>query len=134
MTNISVDPLNPVYRSVDGVLFDQSLTHLIRCPGGFSGLYAISSTLTTLGAGAFYDCFALTNVTMPASITRIGDFAFNDCTDLAALAVGDGVTSSGAAAFSQCSALTNVTIGKSVMNIGDSAFYGRYRSCQSAAQ
>ena len=34
LSSITVDPLNPLYSSLDGVLFDKSQTTLIRCPGG----------------------------------------------------------------------------------------------------
>lgn len=40
LTNISVALQNPAYQSVDGVLFDHSLTRLIQCPGGFSSRIA----------------------------------------------------------------------------------------------
>jgi hypothetical protein len=61
-------------------------------------------------------------VTIPDSVTNIGDSAFWDCYGLTNALIGNGVTSIGAGAFNDCSGLTSVTIPSSVISIGDSAF------------
>ena len=73
---ITVDPSNPDFSSVDGVLFDQSLSTLIVCPMGKAGSYAIPSGVASIGFEAFWACTGLTNVTIPNSVTNIGNFAF----------------------------------------------------------
>jgi hypothetical protein len=123
LTNITVDPLNSMYSSASGVLFDKGQTTLIEYPGGLAGSYAVPSSVISIAEGAFYDCFGLTNVAIPDSVTSIGDFAFNGCTNLANVVIGNGVTVIEGGAFSQCTGLTNVAIGDNVISIGDSAFY-----------
>ena len=73
---------------------------------------------------AFYDCTSLEEVTIPDSVTTIGDSAFEDCTSLEEVTIGDSVTTIGDYAFLRCTSLTEVTIGESVTTIRDHAFSG----------
>lgn len=71
----------------------------------------------------FYGFQDLIRVTLPSSLTAIGDSAFSNCGSLMRLDIPDGVTSIGSSAFSGCSALASVSIPESVSSIGSSAFY-----------
>ena len=73
---------------------------------------------------AFYGCSGLASVTIPNSVTSIGDTAFSGCSGLASVNIPGSVTSIGACAFEECSGLTSVTIGNGVTSIGGMAFYG----------
>jgi hypothetical protein len=76
-----------------------------------------------IGEGAFdatYSNFKLTNVTIPKSVTSIGDNAFAN-NQLKSVAFNNGVKSIGNNAFSG-NLLTNVAIPQSVTSIGESAF------------
>ena len=75
-------------------------------------------------AGAFQNCTGLTSVTIPNSVTSIGENAFDGCIGLTSVTIPDSVTSIGTWAFSRCSGLTSVTIPDSVTSIGGWAFYG----------
>jgi hypothetical protein len=79
---IFVDPMNPVYSSVAGVLFNKSQTTLIFCPNGITGNYTIPDNVTGIGNSAFENCSGLTSVTFPGSVTSIGSQAFNGCKSL----------------------------------------------------
>ena len=72
---------------------------------------------------AFYNCTGLTSVTIPDSITSIGEYAFYKCGGLTSVTIPDSVTSIGDSAFRNCSGLTSVTIPDSVTTIGGGAFY-----------
>ena len=63
-------------------------------------------------------------VTLPASVTSIGNFAFLSCTSLASVTIPEGVTSIGSQAFYGCSSLASVTIPASLTSIGSMAFSG----------
>ena len=73
---------------------------------------------------AFYECWAVTSVTMPDNIVNIGDYAFYCCSGLTSVTIPDSVTSIGDSAFEGCSGLTSVTIPDSVASIGEWAFSG----------
>ena len=73
---------------------------------------------------AFQYCSNLTSVTIPDSVTTIGEVAFCACDKLTSVTIGDSVTTIGNFAFEDCFKLTSVTIGNSVTTIGDHAFYG----------
>lgn len=70
---------NPVYKTIDGVLFNRDGTKLIACPSGKSNTYTIPNNVITIESGAFEGCTGLISVTIPKSVTIIGEYAFYDC-------------------------------------------------------
>ena len=88
--SINVASDNPVYASLDGVLFDKTFTTLIQYPPAKSGSsYTIPNTVTTIGDFAFMGNINLTSITFPSSVTTIKSYAFYDSTNLA-LAIFNG--------------------------------------------
>lgn len=76
--------------------------------------------------GAFSNCYSLTSITIPSSVTSIGSSEFYYCYSLKSITIPSSVTSIGAQAFYNCTSLQSVTIPNSVTSIGDSAFYYCY--------
>ena len=96
--------------------------------GAFSGCSGLTSitipnSVTSIGDYAFDDCTGLTNITIPNRVTSISQGAFRGCTGLTSVTIPDSVTSIGYTAFWGCRSLTSVTIGNGVTSIGGSAFY-----------
>jgi hypothetical protein len=56
----------------------------------------------------FSGCFGLTRVTIPGSVTKIGDNAFSSDYSLTSITIPDSVTNIGASAFYFCTSLTEV--------------------------
>src|ERR1035437_7744005 len=84
-------------------------------------------SVTSIGDDAFnaydypqYGDF-FSSVTIPDSVTNIGEFAFYDCSSLTSVTIGTNVTSIGYGVFYYCG-LTSVTIPNSVTSIGQDAF------------
>ena len=82
----------------------------------------IPNSVTTIGDRAFDCCISLTSVTIPNSVTYIGFSAFGNCWDMTSVTIPNSVTSIGSYAFYKCVGLTSVTIPNSVTSIGAGAF------------
>ena len=87
----------------------------------------IDESVELIGSYAFQDCTSLTSVRIGNSVTSIGSMAFYDCDSLINVTIPDCVTSIGNYAFYRCTSLTSVSIGNNVTIIGDDAF----NSCDS---
>ena len=79
-------------------------------------------SVTSIGSWVFENCSNLTSVSIPSSVTSIGSSAFDGCSNLTSVSIPEGVTSIGDYAFNHCSSLTSITIPSSVTSIGESAF------------
>ena len=91
---------------------------------GSASAVTIPHSVTSIGNFAFSSCTSLTSVTIPNSVTSIGNSAFSRCESLTSVTIPDSVTSIGDYAFQFCRSLTSVTIPDSVTSIGDYAFFG----------
>ncbi len=122
MDGITVEPLNPAYSSLEGVLFNHERTTLLQYPGGKAGAYMIPDTVTTIGDCAFMQCDKLSSAGSPSSVTTIGGYAFYGCSGLTDFTIPEGVTSIGLLAFSGCTGVASFKIPASVISIGLAAF------------
>ena len=82
--------------------------------------FFIPNSITRIGRGAFaYPTnSSLKNISIPSSVTSIGDAAFSQCSSLSSIMIPSSVTSIGNMAFRGCSSLTNLVIPESVKTIG----------------
>ena len=87
------------------------------------GVITFDGCVTKIGSFAFQNCSSLTSVIIPNSVTSIGHSAFYECSSLASVTIPDSVTSIDSA-FWGCASLTSVIIPDSVTSIGSYAFWG----------
>lgn len=87
-----------------------------------------NSSLETIERAAFYGVKGLLRLEIPASLSRIGSAAFENCSGLSRLTVADNgaLVSIGAHAFNACASLEAVDFGENsiLSDIGEFAFAG----------
>ncbi|MBO5559545.1 leucine-rich repeat protein [Ruminococcus sp.] len=120
LTTINVDNKNMSYASVNGVLYSKDISELICFPCGKASV-SIPESVTSIGQSAFLGCEKLTSVTIPNSVKSIGRGAFWNCF-FTNVTIGNGVKKIEDYTFYCCPNLTSVTIPNSVTSIGNSAF------------
>lgn len=78
LTAIETSPDHPAFMSIDGVLFDRTMTTLLRFPSGKGGTYRIPEGTTDLRR-AFHQCARLTSVVFPTTLNKLYEYAFVEC-------------------------------------------------------
>ena len=126
LTLIDVSPENNNYTFEDGVLFDKTMTTLIRCLSSKKGRYIIPKSVKSIGNSAFYYCLGLKSIVIPSSVTNIDDKAFAACMNLDSITIPNSVTNIGYEAFGGCHNLTSIIIPGSIAHIKDKAFENCY--------
>ena len=98
LRDITVEPGNTSYETVDGMLLTADHTTLISGAGSDRGV-VVPANVTTIEDGAFAGFGNITSVTLPNTVTTIGKAAFSNCTALATITIPSSVTSIGSKAF-----------------------------------
>ena len=84
--------------------------------------FVIPESVTKIGEYAFQNCTSLEKITIPDSVTKIGNGAFDGCKNLKEITIPDSVTKIDGGAFYGCKNLTQISIPDSVTEIGECAF------------
>ena len=69
----------------------------------------MGSKVTSIGTNAFHDCPKLKAITLPSTLTTIGNSAFNG-TGLTSISIPASVMTIGNTAFNECGSMSNITI------------------------
>ena len=124
LISINVDPRNPCFESVDGVLIDKVNKTLIQYPCGKTSDYQVPTNIASISSDAFYGCKRLTSVIIPDNVTKIEVETFYNCIGLRSIILPSNLISIQAQAFCGCSGLTSLTLPVNLETIGYNAFYG----------
>lgn len=134
--NIVVDPANPVFLSENGVLYTKNgegkADVLVLYPASKSDAsFEIPNTVTAIASGAFLGA-QFSSVTIPSSVTSIGEQAFYYTPNLTSVTIPASVTYIGEkafAAYSRYTKLKTVTFedGEAALTIGAHAFDNQKR-------
>ena len=106
----------------------------VSSPGEYAPFYDIRGNITSFNFGeevetipAFlcYGMNKLVSVTIPNSVTSIGNNAFDGCSAMTCLSLGVNITSYGNSAFAGCSALTSIYNYRELpAKLGENTFVG----------
>ncbi len=118
---IEVNPDNPRYKSIDGVLFEGE--ELIFYPPSHGFSYDVPPGTMHIRDQAFADRENLQTISIPRSVTVIGDMMFYGCTALTRISLPITLKSIGRSAFSNCIALSAIALPPSLEALGEGAFY-----------
>ena len=84
----------------------------------------IPNTITSIGDSAFRGWGLATSLVIPSSVVSLGEYSFQNWTSATSLTIGNGVTSIETACFESWTSATSLTIGSSVADVYDYAFFG----------
>lgn len=136
LMEIKVNANNPYYFAQDGVLFGPALVEyspkyddnyvLLAYPAGCQGAYSIPSTvhgktIDQVWTSGFEGAVGLTDITIPASIGRLGTAAFEN-TGLTHVTIPDTVQQVDPAVFQNCTSLVSVKLPNSITEIDQYLF------------
>ena len=107
LTSITVESGNAKYHSEENCLIETASKTLIA--GCKNSIIPTDGSVTSIGDMAFI-CSGLTSITIPDSVTSIGNYAFHGCSGLTSITISDSVTSFGEEAFSACTGLAEIII------------------------
>jgi hypothetical protein len=122
LEHIEVSALNPVYSSVDGVLYNKSQTCLLLYPPSRKcDYYEILPTVVSLTERNFRYS-SVVEVVIPARVRVIPDYAFEQCERLSGVHLPLGLIEIGSSAFSFCDRLQTIDIPSSVRVLRGGSF------------
>ena len=75
-----------------------------------------------IGRSAFEECSKLTTLNLGQALETVGDCAFQNCTNVTKLTFPDATTEIGSRAFAYCSSVTEITVGQGLKSVGDYSF------------
>ena len=82
----------------------------------------LGSGVTSIGNYAFQNCSNMSSITIPDGVTSIDGYAFQNCSNMSSITIPDGVTSIDGYTFQNCYNLSSITIPDGVTSIGNYAF------------
>ena len=136
LKEVKVNANNPYYFTQDGVLFGPALVNyqpqyedaytLQSYPAGREGAYTIPSsvngkTIDQIWTSGFEGAASLTDITIPASIGRLGTAAFEN-TGLTHVTIPDTVQQVDPAVFQNCTSLVSVKLPTGITEIDQYLF------------
>lgn len=144
LRSITVAPDNPVYESIDGVLFDKNDHILIHYPSDrankvyevpkntkkiwpqvFNNLKTIifPEGMEHIDEGVLWACFSLESVELPNSLISLKSHAIDRCKQLSDVELPPNLKTIGDSVFFGCK-ISKVSIPESLCSIGEYAYCG----------
>jgi len=87
-------------------------------------IFGEHSSITSIGKGAFQECYALTSITLPDKLEVIVVLSFTACSALERVVFNKNLKTIGSRAFAMCPVLKEVQLASSSISFGDNPFVG----------
>ena len=81
-----------------------------------------TDALTSIAHNAFKDCRSLTKVTLPNSVTNVGDHCFQQCLKLKDVQLSESMTYIAWGLFADCRSLAQITLPEKIVSVDEGAF------------
>lgn len=125
LQEVVVDEDNPIYTSVDGLLYSKDLTELIAVPSGLPiKKFVVRDGVEVIGKDVLANHQELEEVVFPNSVKKVSEKAFSDCPSLKTVHLNEGLERLESYAFGN-TALERVKLPLSLKYIGQKRFSGR---------
>ena len=110
------------YTSLGGVIYNSDMTELIFCPAGMTGTVTVPKSVKKISDYAFNLCTELAGIKFEegSALEEVGYWAFRQCVSLGSIALPDSVHTIGEGAFMRCDSLTSFTIPASLKEFNQS--------------
>jgi hypothetical protein len=119
LTEIRVSENNQKYRSEDGVLLTKDGRAVISYPAGkVTEEYSIPEGVAVIATSAFWGAEALVKLSMPDTLTHIGNFAFQYCKNLSVIETSASLKVLGSCVFGGCESLSVLRLPKTIASVG----------------
>lgn len=123
VTSFQCSEQNNALISDNGIVYSRDRKTLYAVPPLMSGSFTVPNTVETIGGSAFYRNKYITSVSVPESVTAMGNTVFANMNSLVSANMQCSCDIP-KYCFSGCSSLTTVELGDGVTQILDSAFNG----------
>lgn len=121
--SISVDEKNPYLCSDGSALYNKDKSELVFVYHTVRKM-SIPSSVTKIGDYAFYNCTNLSSLTLPSGVKEIGFSAFTYCKSLTSVTIPSGVKYISSFTFRDCESLRFINLPSDLKYIGEEAFEG----------
>ena len=93
----------------------------------YEGEYIVPDGITRIGKYAFNNCSKITKIVMPDTVQIVEWFAFWNCSSLQSIKLSDNIGFLGASAFCGCSSLKSIKLPVKLFSLGDEVFEECYQ-------
>lgn len=120
----TVDPANPNFITIDGVIYSSDRKKLVAFPCGYKGAhFDVVDGTECIGVGAFAGS-KISTISFPQSLKTIEPYSFQFCDHLIEVQIPDSVIEIGELAFRYCPSLTRVQLSSNIKVLREQIFTG----------
>lgn len=122
LKEILLNDENLYFQTYDGLLLNEEMNHIVKCPQQAEGSVEIPKHVTIIDAYAFESCEKLEEAELPENCVFIGTEAFSGCENLLELKLPENMEYIDHYAFTGCCQIDMVVVPENVTYLGKGVF------------